>query len=117
MIYACKQFCSIIHGTYFTVVTDHASLRWRQLLREPEGRLARWSLKMQAYNYTILHRHGSKRQNADGLSRLLNICGVVNEADRFHQILITGDFSQEDKKNQTLLRQLHKNTMVKDSQL
>ena len=43
VIYACKQFRSYIHGTHFTVVTDHASLRWLQLLREPEGRLARWS--------------------------------------------------------------------------
>ena len=72
---------------------------------------------MQAYNHTTSHQPSSKYQYAYGLSRLPIICGVVNEADRFHQLLITGDFSQEDDKNQTLIRQLHKNTMVKENQL
>lgn len=55
VIYACKQFRVYIHGTHFQVVTNHASLRWLRNLREPEGRLARWALKMQAYDYKIVH--------------------------------------------------------------
>ena len=39
-------------------------------LKEPEGILARWAIKLQAYYYTIEHRAGSNHQNADELSRL-----------------------------------------------
>ena len=55
VIYACKQFRVYVHRTLFTVVTDHASLRWLHNLKEPEGRQPRWSLKLQAYNFNIVH--------------------------------------------------------------
>ena len=70
VVYALKQFRAYVYGTKFDVVTDHASLRWLHNLKEPEGRLARWALKLQAYDYRILHCPGNKHQNADGLSRL-----------------------------------------------
>ena len=67
-IYVCKQFRVYIHGTRISVVTDHALLRWLHNLKEPEGQLARWVLKLQAYNFEILHRPGTSHQNADKLS-------------------------------------------------
>lgn len=70
VIYAYKQFRTYIHGTKFKIVTNHASLRWLYNLKEPEGFLARWSLKLQAYDYTIEHRPGAKHQNANSLSCL-----------------------------------------------
>ena len=59
VIYACKQFRVYIHGTKFKVVTDHAPLTWLRNLKETEGRLARWALKLQAHDYKIIHRPGS----------------------------------------------------------
>ena len=60
---------------------DHASLSWLQNLKEPEGRLARWALKLQTYNFTIVHCPGNTKQNADGLSQLPTIAHLFPEAD------------------------------------
>ena len=68
-------------------MTDHSSLRWLRNLKEPEVRLARWALKLQAYDYEILHRAGKVHQNADGLSRLPISCHLVQEADRLYDLI------------------------------
>ena len=56
-------------------------------LKEPEGKLARWAIELQAYNYTIEHRASSKHQNADGLSRLPTIHALIPEADRLYDLI------------------------------
>jgi len=38
-------------------------------IKEPTGRLARWSIYLQAYSFDIVHRKGSKHTNVDALSR------------------------------------------------
>lgn len=53
----------------FTVITDHASLKWLMTLKDLSGRLARWSLELQAYDFEIKHRKGSENVVADMLSR------------------------------------------------
>ena len=70
VLLAIKQFRPFLYGTHFTVVTDHSSLRWLQQMKDPDGRLARWALKLQHYDFSIVHRAGAIHQNADGLSRL-----------------------------------------------
>ena len=40
IIFAVKQFQVYVHGVEFSVVTNHASLKWLQTLKEPEGCLA-----------------------------------------------------------------------------
>ena len=70
MIFALKQFRAYVYGTKFKIVTGHDSLRWLHNLKEPEGLFALWALKLQAYDYSILHWPGSKNQSADGLSQL-----------------------------------------------
>jgi len=37
-----------------TIITDHASLKWLMSLKDLDGWLARWSLKLQIYNFVIL---------------------------------------------------------------
>lgn len=68
-ILAIKKFRAYVEGQEFTVITDHASLKW--LMRQPDlsGRLARWSLKLQGYKLKILHRRGTQNVVPDCLSR------------------------------------------------
>lgn len=43
-----KQYRSIIEGLPFTIITDHSALRWLMGQKDLDGKLARWSLKLQA---------------------------------------------------------------------
>ena len=52
----------------FTVYTDNVSVKYLQRIKDCQGRLGRWSLLLQGYNFKILHRAGSKNP-ADCLSR------------------------------------------------
>lgn len=64
-----KKFRPYIEGMEFKILTDHASLKWLMNQKDLSGRLARWSLKLQCYNFTIEHRRGSTNIVPDALSR------------------------------------------------
>lgn len=65
-----KKFRGYVEGMSFKVVTDHASLKWLMSQKDLTGRLARWSLKLQAFDFTIEHRKGSANIVPDALSRV-----------------------------------------------
>ncbi len=69
VIWAIKKFKNYIEYSHFTVETDHQALKWLQTLKEPSGRLARWSLQLQGMNYSVNYRKGSSNNAADALSR------------------------------------------------
>jgi RNase H-like domain found in reverse transcriptase/Reverse transcriptase (RNA-dependent DNA polymerase) len=69
VIWAVEHFRHYFGTTHFFVVTDHAALKWLGTT-ELKGRRARWILRLEPYNFTILHRAGRKHNNADSLSRL-----------------------------------------------
>lgn len=69
-ILSVKKFRPYVEGLPFTIITDHSSLKWLMSQKELSGRLARWSLKLQAYNFTIEHRKGSQNVVPDTLSRI-----------------------------------------------
>ena len=56
-------------GAKFTVYTDHRALVWIKSAKHI-GRLERWALQLQEYNYDIIHRPGKSNYVADALSRL-----------------------------------------------
>ena len=64
-----KKFQKYLYGRHFTVYTDHAALKWLMSIKEPTGRLARWSLLLQHMDMDICHRPGISHENADALSR------------------------------------------------
>ena len=64
-----KYFQPYIYGRRFTVHTDHNAVRWLMNIKEPTGRLARWAVLLQQYDFNIVHRSGKSNGNADALSR------------------------------------------------
>lgn len=69
LIEGIKKFQPYLQSRQFTVVTDHSSLRWLMNVKDASGRLARWALLLQQYDFEIVHRPGKMHGNADSLSR------------------------------------------------
>lgn len=65
----------------FTVVSDHQSLKWLHSLDSPSGRLARWRMFLQQFDFTIKYRKGVLNRIADTLSRDPLPVGEEPEAD------------------------------------
>lgn len=65
IVWAVNYWRTYLLGKPFDVVTDHQCLTWLQGLKEPKGRLARWIVSLQEYQFQIKHRNG----NAGALSR------------------------------------------------
>ena len=58
-------------GNHFTVVVDHQALKWLINVPDPTGRLTRWVLTLQGYDFNIQYCPGKDHGNADALSRRL----------------------------------------------
>lgn len=69
VLFGVKQFRPYLYGQEFIIITDHSSLRWLMNLKDPNGRLTRWALKLQPYNYKVIHRKGSDHAHVDAPSR------------------------------------------------
>jgi transposase InsO family protein len=53
----------------FTVHTDNIALQWLNSIKQATGRLFRWSILLQGYNFDILHKSSKLNPVADALSR------------------------------------------------
>ena len=69
VIWAIKKFRPYIEGYKFEVVTDHSALKWLNKFKDPTGRLARWALELQQWDFEITHRKGKYHNVPDFLSR------------------------------------------------
>ena len=69
VVHFIEHFRPYLHGTHFTVEMDHWALKWLMSCEHRNGRLARWALKMQEYDFDVIHRKGALNANADAMSR------------------------------------------------
>ena len=55
-----QAFHVYLLGKPFEIQTDHRSLEWLHRMKGDNGRLMRWSLTLQPYNFTVTYRPGKK---------------------------------------------------------
>ena len=70
VVFAINHFRVYLLGRQFHLVTDNRALTWLHSL-EPKGRIARWVMDVQEFDFIVSHRPGKKNLNADALSRLV----------------------------------------------
>ena len=73
-IFGIKRFHDYLFGRHFELVTDHKSLlgliKDRATPPHASSRIKRWSLFLSSYEYSLVFRNTTARNNADVLSRL-----------------------------------------------
>jgi len=69
VLYGLEHFRGYVEGYKITIVTDHSSLMWLNRMKDPFGRLARWAVRLQQFDYDVVHRKGSENLVPDALSR------------------------------------------------
>ena len=69
VIYACKKFRHYLLGYRIIFHTDHDSLKYLVNKLDLSGRIARWILLLQEFNYEVIVKPRKANANADYLSR------------------------------------------------
>ena len=72
-----KEFYPYVHGFPFQLITDHNPLISLRTLKDVGGRLSRWIMYLQQFNFEVQFRAGKEHTNADALSQLLPTDGVM----------------------------------------
>ena len=68
-VWAVIHFRPYLYGTKLTLYMDHQPLKWLMTNDKLTGKLARWALILQEYEFEVIHRPGVTHQNADTMSR------------------------------------------------
>ena len=69
VVWAIEKFKYYLGGQRFTVISDYNNLKWWLKQPHDSGKQARWSLKLQEYDFSIEYKKGVQNRVADGLSR------------------------------------------------
>ena len=70
IVWATQHFRPYLEGNKVLVRTDCKALQWLKNAKDVSGRLARWAMKLSAFQIeTIQYRPGARNANADSLSR------------------------------------------------
>ena len=70
VVFGVRTFRIYLLGRPFTVITDHSALKWLHTI-DLKGRLARWVMDLQEFQFSVVHKPGRLHNNADALSCLL----------------------------------------------
>jgi RNase H-like domain found in reverse transcriptase/Integrase zinc binding domain len=69
IVFALRKWRHYLQGDMQFVGTDHVALRWLMSLKDPRGRLARWVVEVQDFDFCVSYAPGSSMVVADCLSR------------------------------------------------
>ena len=68
VVWGINHFCPYLLGRNCLVVTDHKSLQYLYNFKHPNGRLVRWILVLQEYDFEVKYRSEDQNTFADALS-------------------------------------------------
>ena len=71
LVAAVRQWHVYLYGNKFKVLSDHNPLLTIRNKKDPRGKVARWLMELQEYNFDISHIPGKQNQKADFLSRIV----------------------------------------------
>lgn len=88
IVWATKYFRPYLYGRKFTIYTDHRPLIWLMNVKDPNSKLTRWRLKLEEYDYEIIHKKGKYNTNADALSRIkINALDIPTETNNSQSLI------------------------------
>ncbi|GMF48304.1 unnamed protein product [Phytophthora fragariaefolia] len=95
VVWAIKLFRPYLYGRTFTILTDHAALKWLMTSNNLTGKLHRWAITLQEYEFDVQFRPGSTNVVADALSRapVKMLAAVGKRRRRREQVVINEDES------------------------
>jgi hypothetical protein len=70
VVWAIKYFRQYLHGSHFSLITDHSALKSLFAHKMPQTRLSRWITILQEYTFTTNYKPGKYHSNVDTLSRI-----------------------------------------------
>ena len=70
VIFGVRTFRTYLLGRHFKVITDRSALKWLDSIHL-KGRLERWVMELQEFQFSVEHKPGKLHSNADALSRLI----------------------------------------------
>ncbi len=79
VIYGLKEFRVYLINKKFKIYTDHVALQWLLNIKDPVGKLYRWAVLIQQFDFEIIYKKGSKHLNADTLSRPVLVSEIVQD--------------------------------------
>ncbi|GBG62338.1 hypothetical protein CBR_g30292 [Chara braunii] len=70
VVWGIQHFHPYLYGQKFRLVTDHEPLLALKKLTNYTGMIGHWAVRLQEYDFDIVHRKTERHGNADGLTRL-----------------------------------------------
>jgi len=64
-----EKFRYYIEYNHFKLITDHQALQWLMQTKDLSGKLARWAISIQGFDFEVVYRPGCIHERADALSR------------------------------------------------
>lgn len=115
VVWGIQNYRHYLYGRQFKIFCDQKSLSYALKLKD-NGRIARWALALQNYDYEIIHTPGKENIPADALSRHVNLCETVHSVESFPASRIK-ELQKIDNKCNNILEKLETVSEIKSNKL